>query len=512
MNRFTSVLLTVFTLVAAVCAPAQVINRRVRAVDYGQWRAVQQNTIASGSQTIQVSPCYFTPAGGSGPTFSPFNLYTRLTINGANSETVTPTAVGTPTADASKRGGCYVSVTATFSSAHSAGVDVTSGDGGIVEASYAVKNGGIVQLDGAFGSDTSISAIPLSPYAPILEDMTSPVTKWWTVQPSTLTPLATPATRSASAGATQVISGTATGTWTAAATYVCVTYVDRLGGESPCSATYNFTATVNVALNFASPAASTGAVGWRAYAGAAYNTAYQLPISTTTCTLSSQTPYPTCAIGSAGVFPDPITTTALRPGYTVNIYAPNTLSHTTFAYQAGPALLSSCGMLQTDFGPFAATVGGTTGQVQVIGTVPLTSGCLNSIHKTLRVTGKVTATNGTSETPAIKVMVGPTYTTGTPVAICTMSNTSALSAAVYSYAFSCTMTTNATGASGTIMPDGWAAFQLGAGTTTATYGVDTGTAAITTKLDTVNSIFVVYIGTSGTSTAVQLLDLHLEEL
>jgi hypothetical protein len=93
-----------------------------------------------------------------------------------------------------------------------------------------------------------------------------------------------------------------------------------------------------------------------------------------------------------------------------------------------------------------------------------------------------------------------------------MSHTTALSAAVYNATFSCTMTTNATGATGTIMPNGLLVVQLGAGTTIGNLAVDTGTAAITNNTLAQDQLYVTYVGTSGTSTAVQLLDLHIRTL
>ncbi|MCU1304929.1 MAG: hypothetical protein JWQ87_5213 [Candidatus Sulfotelmatobacter sp.] len=91
-------------------------------------------------------------------------------------------------------------------------------------------------------------------------------------------------------------------------------------------------------------------------------------------------------------------------------------------------------------------------------------------------------------------------------------NLDALTAAVYNAVFNCTMTTNAIGASGTVMPDGFALVQLGAGTTTGPVAVESATAAITDSLSTQDWLYVTFIGTSGTGTAEQLLDLNIETL
>jgi hypothetical protein len=336
---------------------------------------------------------------------------------------------------------------------------------------------------------------------------------WYTLQPSTLSALATPATRSATAGNTQVISGTAVGTWAASTYFVCVTYVDVLGGESPCSASFSFTATASVALNYASPAASTGAVGWRAYGGlTGTSTQYQLPITSTNCTLSTLTPYPACAIGAAGVFPTPTTATALAPGYVVNVYRPNTQSHTTFAF-APTGIPPNQGVgYQTHYGPFIATANVPAGNVAVLATVPLNTAVLNTIYRTIRVTGKVTSTPANTAAQTYAISLGPSFTTGTPTAICSTIG-AALTAAAYNTVLSCTMTVNATGASGTIMPNGWSISQLAAGTTTSiATNVDTGTAAITDDLTGQQLLYVVLTSGTAATNPAQLLDLHIEYL
>lgn len=515
MKKLLSFLLTALAIVLIPAASFAQTPGRIYASNYSGWSAHLVNGVSSGAATLTLDNCFFQVPGGS--RIFPLLVNGSYTITDANTETQTATAVTTPVASSGSPNGYTCTVTASLSNAHSAGATVTFGDGGACAAiaSATSAGGGIVTLDSTYSGATAISALACGSSKVAIEDLSGRAPRYFTIQPTTLTALATPATRSATADATQVVSGTATGTWTAVSTFVCVTYVDQLGGESPCSASFSFTATASVALNFAAPAASTGAVGWRAYAGVTgTSTQYQLPISSSTCTLSTQTPYPTCAMSSAGVFPTVTTTTALAPGYTINTYRPNPQGHTTFGYQAAKDFGLSCGVLpvQTDFGPFIASAGGTTGQIEVLGTARLPDSCLNSIGKTIRVSGRITMTSGTSETPVLKVMLGPSFTTGTPTAICSLADTTALSAAVYNAKFSCDITTNATGASGTVVPSGFLFTQLGAGTTTGAVAVDTATAAITTALNTQNSIYIVYVPTSGTNTAAQLLDLHLEEL
>lgn len=500
-------------------APFTKVAGRFVAVNYN-WRSQIVQGASAGVTTIIMAAPQALPDGASVP-IAVASPYQPMTFDVApNSETITPTSVSITQCP---QGGvttynCYA-VSGTFANAHGVSAPVVSGTVGLQEAITRAtgQGGGIVVVDTAWvqagGSDTIVSAaVPLNGNVTI-EDTTGPTPDWWTPQPSTLSALATPATRSATAGTTQVISGTAVGTWAASTYHVCITYVDMLGGESACSADFSFTATASVALNYAAPAASTGAVGWRAYGGVSYAAAYQLPITSSNCTLTTaESVIPACSMASAGVFLGPVTTTALRPGYTVATYNPVTQSHTTFGYIESSRPPSSCSP-QSNFGPFTATAGGTTTQKQVLGTVNLVPGCLNWIGKTIRISGKIAMTNGTSETPQYLVQLGPTFTTGTPTNICTMTDTTALTAAANSAEFTCTMTTNATGATGTIMPGGFALTQLDAGTTAGAAAVESATAAITDNLTGASTtLYVTYIGSGGTSTAVQLLDLHIEDL
>jgi hypothetical protein len=488
------------------------------AANFGKWAL----RASSGSATAGTYSLSF-PAGGyvttpQGQSFTPFTVTTRITVGiGAVRETVTPTSVS----------GCGISsvsvctVTAVFSFAHGAGTPVISGSGGFDEATnIANQNGGGVVL---VSNNTSITdalitaSTAIFPNVQVESFIGSANPTFYQITPTTLTALATPAVRTAAAAcptpivATTVCDNTAVvGTFTAAAQFVCVFYVDQMGQKSPCSTTANYTSAGSVGIFFASPAASTGAVGWGAAIGiTGLSTAYQMPIPAN-CPLSvAENVTPAIAMGQSCTFTTPTTATALHPGYVVNTYNPNDVTHTTWAYQARNAA-PICGGLMQDWTPFLATAGGTTTQKQVIGSVEIPNGCLNQIGKTLRVSGKVAMTNGTSETPQFLIQLGPSFTTGTPTNICTLTDTTALTAAANSTEFTCTMTTNATGSSGTIMPGGFALTQLQAGTTAGAGAVDSATAAITDNIAGTTTLYITYIGSGGTSTAVQLMDLHLE--
>lgn len=519
---FTVLMLLTVSAVAQNYAPGS-FSGLSDVQQFNLWTAKSTSAVAAGAASMSLDTCYFALAEATQPWF-PFAIGENIKVidSAGTSETVAITAVSTPTPSVgSAQPGFACAFSATFASAHSAGVRIVSADGGLGQALAAIApQGGTLILSPGSGV-TAAGITAALPYPSVtLEDVRLPQVQFWNPQPTTLSALATPATRSATAGNTQVISGTAVGTWAASTYFVCVTYVDIMGNESPCSASFSFTATASVALNFAEPAASTGAVGWIPYAGlTGTSTQYRLIPTAAQCALTTiETVTPACALTNAtygqagsgvGVFTTPTTATSLAPGYTVNTYRPNTQSASAWAYEPSPNPPKG---FRNHFGPFVASAGGTTGQIEVLGTAPLPVGYLNYINQVIRVSGHITMTAGTSETPVLKVQLGPTFTTGTPTNICQFNNTTALSAAVYSLAFTCTIDTNAIGATGTVMPDGMAVVALGAGTTAGTPMPELATAAITDSVSTQDWVYVTYIPTSGTNTAAQLLDLQIETL
>lgn len=138
---------------------AFITGGRMVASAFGQWNARTTNAITSGSQTITVDRCTVVAGNGIGVNFVPWAVNVPITIVDSNSETVTPTAVVTPSAGSTT--GC--SVTATFSNSHGAGATITSGDGGLGEAIvYAGSNGGVIALDPSWGGTTAqITGTPI---------------------------------------------------------------------------------------------------------------------------------------------------------------------------------------------------------------------------------------------------------------------------------------------------------------------------------------------------------------
>jgi hypothetical protein len=224
-------------------------------------------------------------------------------------------------------------------------------------------------------------------------------------------------------------------------------------------------------------------------------------------------------MGANGVWiAPPLTTTALRPNGqtpTVNLNLPMPQGHTTFAYEpVGQFPLP----FQTNYGPFPAFGALTAGQIAVLGTVNLPAGFLNTIGRTVRVTGKIALTTlNTATLPYITL--GLTWaggvTAGAPVAVCSIVPAAAGATATANETFSCTMTTNAVGATavGSVMTNGWELLAAAAGGALTGATVDTGTAAIgSLGLFAQEQLSVIYTSTTNATGGEQLLDLHVEVL
>ena len=546
-SRFTTVFATLTLLLATAAAFGQALsnpkypanaNGRVMADEFGRWYLQSQTGISSGAQTVTLNSCYV-KVGTAYEEVYPIALNTPLLItDGTNTETVTPTAVTLPTLQTgvSTISPYNCSFTATFANSHlNPGFGVSAGDGGLEAAiNYAIAKGiGVVTVEqSSYITNAMLTAALVYPTVQI-EDLRATQLQYWNPQPSTLSVISAPVPRVASAsggtatgctGTTTVCDGTAVGTWTNAAQYVCVTYVDIMGGESACSTTAHYTSAGSLAINFVAPAASTGAVGWRAYIGLAYlTTAYQIPITAANCTLTTlETTLPACAVtntlygqvGSNGIFPTPTVHTSLVPqsGGVAGAYNPNPISHQSFAYAPAPRPYVG---FEQNFNPFPTTGALTGGQNAVLAAVPLPVSLLNYIQTTLHISGNISLTPTTGGTIQILTSIGDItdFTTGTPKAVCTDTETTATGTAAIKVHFDCTWTTNATGATGSIMPGGFMLEQLQAGTTTGNLAVESATAAITADVLDQDTIFVNFLQTTAAETGgVSLLDLHVEVL
>ncbi len=325
--------------------------------------------------------------------------------------------------------------------------------------------------------------------------------------------LATPVPRIATVscgGTTTVCDGTAVGTWTNASQFVCVTYVNALGEESPCSTTAHYTSAGSLAINFTAPVASTGAVGWRAYIGLAYlTTAYQIPITSANCTLTTiETVLPACAVtnatynqvGSSGVFPTPNVHTQLVPqaGGVAAAYNPNPISHNAAGYL--PSTHGYPGFVAHE-GPFTTTVALTAGQLGVLGTISLPASYLNYIGETIQVHGKFSytpTTGGTVPTLAVKVGDITDFTTGTPITECNMPEVHTTTTATYLADFTCNLQTNAIGTTGSLLPSGFIIDNVSG--TLGIAAADVNSAVVTTDVLDQDQLFIVFLQTSSAET------------
>jgi hypothetical protein len=189
--------------------------------------------------------------------------------------------------------------------------------------------------------------------------------------------------------------------------------------------------------------------------------------------------------------------------------------HTTFAYAPTAAAPVP---FQTHYGPFPAFGALTAGQIAVLGSVNLPAGYLNVIGRTVRVTGKIALTTlNTATLPYITLglnWVGG-LTAGAPIAVCSLVPAAAGSTATANEFFTCTLTTNAVGATaiGTVMTNGYELLTPAAGGALTGATGDTGTAAIASLgLFAQNTLNVIYTSTTNATAGEQLLDLHVETL
>jgi hypothetical protein len=130
-----------------------------------------------------------------------------------------------------------------FTKLHGIGEPILSGSAGLQEAinlqnagvSGLGSGGGLVDIDAVWslygGTNAIIAAAAAFSNVTIDDNRVGGGPPYWTMQPSTLTNLAVPAVlTTASVFSTTLPTGQAA-TWTAAAVYTCITYVDALGGD-----------------------------------------------------------------------------------------------------------------------------------------------------------------------------------------------------------------------------------------------------------------------------------------
>ena len=499
------------------------INNQRVASQYNYYIDSTFQTAVGGLYTFPSKTCAATLNFGANRNVGVFNTNATVKIIDVNSAATETVSGVTPSYSG---GTCTLSFST--SNTHSAGSYILrSGTCGLREALNDLGGlGGEVIIDQRFYDDgctaATITGLTFSATTPplfnqFIHDISNAQDTWYQIQPLMSSSVISAPTTSANLTCATTAglvcqSATTGGTWPNSAEYVGEFYVDALGQWSASSTTATLTPSVsgtNV-LQYNSPAASTGALGWLPFGGTTYNSAsYVLPVTATNCVLSTSfTAYPVCAIGSNATITAPSTTGPLNPQTTAiaAAYNPHPLSHQTFVYAPGHPGFN----FQAHYGQFSACPALTAGQACVVATAPLPAGILNVAGATFHVSGRMTVTPSTAGTvTGVEVFVGDVtdFTTGTPKAVCTPTVPTTTGTSAIAYHFDCVGLVQTTGTTGTIMPNDFQVNSVGAGSTV-------GTSAITIDVQDWDILYFVFIQTSGaeTTTPPQVQELTVELL
>lgn len=419
---------------------------------------VLSGATASGAYTLTLYSGFGTTSDGKN--FKPFNTNAPILIGeGSSSETVTPSAVSNTTPQA--LGTCLV--TATFAQAHGIGDQVRSGTVGLQECINFVAGygGGVVLLDARWsqlgGTSAMISAAVLPANVSIQDSRAGGAAIAGNV-PASVSQLAAPTALTTATSANGMITTAATGGTISNATYrLGVTYVDIFGGETTLSIDTASTATIATTgttstITVTSPAALTGAVGYKVYMTAAAGASlseilYPQGNAAITGTASTVPGAPASfAIGT------PVTINAIITG-TATVPTVNSAFASATASAASPAAIVS-------YPPFAVLASVAAAATSNLATVNLPAGFLNQLGRTIRIKGMYYATtNSTPGTLTTKLNVAsvPGVTSITPFSVVSGTTTAS---AVVSAIYEIVVETTAVGTSGTLEVHGTVAYNL----------------------------------------------------
>ncbi len=569
MKKFLVFLLAVALLIAPSAGYAQGGNATpyannprfgnvFPALVYGQWleRASGGGGTAGTTYSLTMPRGYVNTTGG-GASFVPYSTLVPITVGiGTVQETVTPTAVSGCGPGVITLNQC--TVTAAFTYAHGVGTPVQSASKGVNEAALvAWKNGGgQVEIDAPWfssgGTAALITAAPVLPNVSILDESYG-VSRNWNATPTGLS-VATPTTLTAQAACDSThqfcsdanVVGSAS--W-GGTVYGCVSYVDIMGNEGPCSATASFTSVASKAIDVAAPAASAGAVGYVVYlslSAGSYALAYQVPSTSLNCTLTTlETATPACAVanttygqaastfgadalfnGGSQIGTYPVNTAMLYPvlattAQTITAQHPMTNSSLTYSYAPG-SRVGACGTSSINTVQLAAA-GGISGSSattvpQPLGSWTIPANCFNYIGAEFRVSGKFTYTDGGSGT-STKVIVSwdsnATNTASVPTPLCSILDTFTSVAGADNVTWSCTVKILTTGASGTALVNGISVGSIAAGQTTLVRSAVDNAVAPSAAIDLITNarISAQFQATGATSNpGAQTLEASLEWL
>jgi hypothetical protein len=505
------------------------------------------NSVGASSITVQTALITLPD----GRTIFPYNIFTPIIVGGNGvQEYVLPTGVSNCYYNSSVGNGtCTISGTFTF--AHSNGEAVVSGTAGLAEAIYdaSLVSGGLVTIDRFWtrGINTTCSGCPASADALInslvvfptvgIEQISAYPVRYWSAAPSNAAFLAVPTTLTA---VTALPSTTPPGAFGTGTYHLCVAYVDVMGNEGPCSLDFSEAGLASGSFIFTPPAASAGAVGYTVYislTGGTYALAYQVPLLSTVCTLTTvESITPACAVTNTAY--GQVGATATVTAITVNTsplalqlgaasttadYVGNSNGHTAYAYVPG-SHVAAIGMVAASL-PFTACPATVATTVPcVIGTLAVTPNLMNYIGKEIRVCGKEQLTGASATVEKIQLWWdgAGSDAAGVPVNIANLSATvGPNTAAAYTGQFCWQGFTTAQGTSVTAgsIEGGYsfweqylsatpAAIFVGGDTFTATTGSLNlaGGAGFSTRLH------VVQLHTTGTDVSPQLVNLTFEVL
>lgn len=482
-------LLILTSLTSLAQGPANYPPTWVYARAYNGWSLIGQQ---ANTYTFNGAVCSYSPLNNGQPANSFFvfagfqgatPVYNPVFIQDANpllNEVVTPTSAS------NSQTSCGFSASTVNS--HTS-FTLQSGTAGLQEAiSSQLQNTPIFdvvldkywyQIVAAFPSTSTpqsiIGSVTGSANVGIVDTTTSPWTFYsWNgskyvaasstggIQFTSVTQVAAPTALSTAAASSGLITtGTTGGTIPASSTYrLAATYVTALGGETTISTDSASTATIATGsgatntLSVTSPAAATGAVGWRLYVSAASGASLSEILYAPVCTAASGQIVlnGVCAIGSPATVVAIITGTATIPG-TGSAFIPS--SGSTSPLQSIVA-----------YPPFTAVGTVATTVTATLGVVNFAPGFLNTLGRHLHLHGTVYGTTNSTPgtlTTAITLSSVPGVTTITPFTA--VSGTTNASATVNGV-LDVDITTAATGSSGTLEAHGTVCYNL-AGTAVA---------------------------------------------
>jgi hypothetical protein len=433
---------------------------------------------AGTTYTIYANYGYFsTPTGLQ---VFPFSTTVPITVgNNTAFETVIPTSVSCSTPQLYQT----CAITASFTYAHGPGDTIRTGTFGLADAMYYAfqRGGGLVTVDyqwGVLGGSTAtINALSSTGTSGIvywnvgIQDLRAATPVFWNPTATASTILGTPTTLTNSTA--YFTTNAATGNYGTGTYHMCISLVDAMGNEGPCSADYSHAGLATSYITFTPPTSTTsgtmaGAVGYTMYvgltAGGTYNLLYKVPITSSVCTMTPYAPIPACAVANTAYGQSAATATvtaitlassptAVFTGVisTAAIIHGQAIAMQTYGYYPSSKPLTGGPMAVMAF-PAPLTAADTTGVGVTLATIAIPTGYMNQVGRSIRVCGLASST-GTSTGTLFQIIfywdaVGQDNA-GLPVIVANQQVTITLASAVDNINFCQVLTTQVAGAGAT---------------------------------------------------------------